>query len=59
LEYNPSGAGVLLRNSLFSVSYGEVCLDVKGANPASNTLVDLFTCNGTVAQAGHVMLTGQ
>ena len=31
--------------------FGGKCVDVAGANPADGTQVQLFTCNGTVAQA--------
>jgi glucosylceramidase len=30
--------------------YGGKCVDVAGANPANGTQVQLYTCNGTVAQ---------
>ncbi|GIH18565.1 hypothetical protein Raf01_67370 [Rugosimonospora africana] len=32
------------------VGYGGKCVDVAGANPANNTKVQLYTCNGTAAQ---------
>jgi len=35
------------------------CLDVKGAGTANNTIVQLFTCNGTVAQRWFYTASGQ
>jgi hypothetical protein len=41
---NAGRAGLIL-------GFGGKCVDVQGANPADGTQVQLFTCNGTVAQA--------
>jgi hypothetical protein len=35
------------------------CLDVRGAGTANNTPVQLFTCNGTVAQRWFYTASGQ
>jgi hypothetical protein len=57
MAYAPVLGVVFVSNYLRSGSIHE-CLDVQGGSSASNTTVDLYTCNQTPAQSWQIVLTG-
>jgi hypothetical protein len=53
------GNGVQFVNFAITSNGKKACLDVYGDNPAPDTTVDLFECNGTNAQIWQFYLTAQ
>ena len=51
--------GVQFVNFAVTSNGKQGCLDVYGDNPAPNTTVDLFECNGTPAQNWQIYLAAQ